>query len=292
MPRTPSRPPAAAPDAAWLERMYNNRALVPDHAVHFERWARTSAHVRANAECVLDIPYGDTPGQTLDVFPAPQARSPVVVFIHGGYWRSLDKSDHSFIAPAFVEAGACVVVPNYDLCPAVTIPQICVQAARAVAWAWKHAPDHGGDPRQLTVIGHSAGGHLAAMLLTCDWPSLDADLPPFAVTKALSISGVHDLEPLLHVPFLQGDLRLTPADARRASPAFLPAPPAGTLYCAAGADESPEFVRQNGLMRAAWGEEVVPVSEALPGLNHFSVLESLVDPRQPLYHLGLELMWR
>ncbi len=285
-------PPAPARDAAWLERMYNNRALVPGHAAHFERWATTSAQVRANVECLLDIPYGDTPGQTLDVFPAARALSPTVVFIHGGYWRSLDKSDHSFLAPAFVDAGACVVVPNYDLCPAVTISQICVQAARAVAWAWKHAPDHGGDPRQLTVIGHSAGGHLAAMLLTCDWQALDPDLPPLAVTKALSISGVHDLEPLLGVPFLQGDLRLTPADARRASPAFLPAPRAATLYCAAGADESPEFVRQNGLMRQAWGAEVVPVSEALPGLQHFSVLEALVDPRQPLHHLALELVWR
>lgn len=279
-------------DPEWLDRMYNNRALVPDHARHFERWAKASAHVRANAECVLDVPYGDTPGQTLDVFPAHRALSPVVVFLHGGYWRSLDKSDHSFVAPALVEAGCCVVVPNYDLCPAVTIPEIALQAARSVAWAWKHAPDHGGDPRQLTVIGHSAGGHLAAMLLGCDWQAFDADLPALAVRKALSISGLHDLEPIAQVPFLKDSLRLTPQDALRCSPAFFPRPEAATLYCAAGGDESEEFLRQNQLMRQAWGEEAVPVAEALPGLNHFSVLESLVDAGQPLYDLALELIWR
>ena len=144
-------------DGAWHDRMYNNRALVPEHAKHFEHWANASRQARKDNECVLDVPYGDSPGERLDVFPAPRALAQTVVFIHGGYWRSLDKSDHSFVAAPFQEAGACVMVPNYDLCPAVTIPQIALQIARAVAWAWKHAPDYGGDPRQLTVMGHSAG---------------------------------------------------------------------------------------------------------------------------------------
>jgi arylformamidase len=276
----------------WLDRMYNNRALVPQHQQYFDRWAKASEYARRHVECELDLAYGDTPGQKLDLFPAPQARSHVLVFIHGGYWRSLDKSDHSFVAPMFQQAGCCVVVPNYDLCPAVTIPDITLQMVRALAWTWKNAPTWGGDPRQITVIGHSAGGHLAAMLLACDWQRADPDLPSDVVRKALSISGLHDLEPIAHTPFLRDALRLTPQDARRASPAFLPAPAAATLYAVAGGDESEEFVRQATLIRDAWGPEVVPVCGPIPGLNHFSVLEALVEPEQGLYETAMELVWR
>lgn len=279
-------------DGAWLDRMYNNRALVPEHEEHFARWRRESKRARAQNECVLDVPYGPSKLQTLDVFPAQRARAQTVVFIHGGWWRSLDKSDHSFVAPTFQEAGACVVIPNYDLCPAVTIPEITRQMVRALAWTWKNAPTYGGDPRQITVIGHSAGGHLAAMLLCCDWERADPELPSDVVGKALSISGLYDLEPLRRTPMLRDSLRLTEADALRASPAFLPAPQAATLYAVAGADESPEFLRQNTLIRDAWGEGCVEVCEALPGLNHFSVLEALVQPGHPLQQMALELSWR
>jgi arylformamidase len=278
-------------DGAWLDRMYNNRALVPAHEQHFARWRDTSAKARKASECVLDIAYGETSGQTLDVFPAPHARAPTLVFIHGGYWRSLDKSDHSFLAPVFQEGGACVVMPNYDLCPAVTIPEITLQMVRALAWTWKNAPTYGGDPRQITVIGHSAGGHLAAMMLCCDWQRADPDLPSDVVMKAMSISGLYDLEPVMRTPFLQDSLRLTPADALRASPASLPAP-AGTLYTVAGGNESPEFLRHNTLIREAWGPGVVETCEALPGLDHFSIVEALVQPGQVLHELAFELLWR
>src|SRR3954468_17521392 len=121
-------------DGAWHDAMYNNRERVPDHPAILARWADDSAHARAQGPCELDIAYGALAGERLDVFPAPSGDAPVLVFIHGGYWRSLDKADHSFVAPAFTRHGACVVVPNYTLCPAVTIPQITMQVARAVAW--------------------------------------------------------------------------------------------------------------------------------------------------------------
>ncbi|AEG92361.1 alpha/beta hydrolase [Ramlibacter tataouinensis] len=279
-------------DPAWLDRMYNNRALVPGHGTHLARWADASAKVRSHFPGEYDIPYGPSAGQKLDVFAAAQALSPVLVFIHGGYWRSLDKSDHSFVAPTFNEAGACVVIPNYDLCPAVTIPEIALQMARALAWTWKNAPTYGGDPRRISVVGHSAGGHLAAMMLACDWRAFDPELPADVARKALSISGLFELEPLRHTPFLKDSLRLTQEDALRASPAFMPAPTGATLYTVAGGDESPEFLRHNRLIREAWGEEVVPVCEELPGLNHFSVLETLVQEDQPLHHVALDLLWR
>ncbi|MBM3386908.1 MAG: alpha/beta hydrolase, partial [Betaproteobacteria bacterium] len=212
-------------DAAWHDRLYNNRALVPDFADHFTRWVVDSRQARAQLPAVLDVPYGERPQETLDIFPAAQPDAPVVVFIHGGYWRSLDKSDHSFIAPALHAMGACVVVPNYALCPGtdsqpVTVPDIALQMARALAWVWRHIGRHGGARRNITVIGHSAGGHLAAMLLACRWRQLGADLPADVVSKALSISGLYDLEPIRKTPFLQMDLRLTPAQVQRASPAL------------------------------------------------------------------------
>ncbi|MCW5649017.1 MAG: alpha/beta hydrolase [Ramlibacter sp.] len=281
-------------DPAWLDRMYNNRALVPEHAQYFSRWAAASAAARAQEACSLDLPYGDGPGETLDVFPAhgapAAAGTPVLVFIHGGYWRSLDKSDHSFVAPAFTRQGVCVVVPNYALCPAVTIPDIALQMVRALAWTHRHIGRFGGDASRITVAGHSAGGHLAAMLLACRWRSHARDLPAGLVPRALSISGLFDLEPLRHTPFLQDSLRLTAADARRASPAHMPAPRGGLLYTVAGGDESAEFLRHNQLIRQAWGPRTVGVCEALPGLNHFSVLEALVDPAHRLHRLACEML--
>jgi len=286
-------------DPAWLEAQYNNRALVPGYSEHFERWARTSASARQKLRnALIDVAYGHGPGETLDIFPASAKPgtppAPVLVFIHGGYWRSLDKSDHSFVAEAFVRKGACVVVPNYALCPAVTVPDIVLQMVQALAWVYRHIAVHGGDPQRITVVGHSAGGHLATMLLACLWQQVDPDLPPDLVKDALSISGLYELEPLRHAPFIQDSLRLTEADALKASPARMPSPYVGegrgVLVSVAGGDESDEFRRQNRLIRQAWGEDAVPVCEEVPGRNHFSVLEALVEPKHQLHKLVLRML--
>jgi arylformamidase len=286
-------------DPAWLDRMYNNRALVPDHPAYFERWAADSQAVRKRLPCQIDVPYGNHAGDMLDVFPAagfgsqgikPGKGAPVLVFIHGGYWRSLDKSDHSFVAPALTEAGACVVVPNYALCPAVTIPDITLQMVKALAWTWRHIARYGGDPNRITVAGHSAGGHLAAMLLLCDWKAYAGDLPADLLKNALSISGLYDLEPIRHTPFLKDSLKLTPEQVAKASPALLPAPRRGTLYSVAGADESAEFLRQNLLIQQAWGEGVVPVCESHLRRNHFSALDALTETDHRLHGLALDLL--
>jgi len=282
-------------DPVWLDRMYNNRARVPDHPAYFARWAKASAAVRAAQSSAIDIAYGDGPGETLDVFAAAKPGAPVLVFIHGGYWRALDKSEHSFLAPSFTQAGVCVVVPNYALCPGtdaapVTIPHIALQMTKALAWTARHIAAHGGDPARITVAGHSAGGHLAAMLLGCDWRQVGRDLPAGLVRRALSVSGLHDLTPLRRTPSLQDALRLTAGDARRASPALWPAPRGARLYCAVGAQESEEFIRQNALMAKAWGAAVVPVAETVPGCNHFSVLDELAEPSSRLHRLTMDLV--
>ncbi|MEJ8849106.1 alpha/beta hydrolase [Variovorax rhizosphaerae] len=280
-------------DPDWLDRMYNNRARVPEHPEYFARWATESAAVRAANPEWMGLPYGDGVNETLDVFRAAESDAPVLVFIHGGYWRSLDKSDHSFIARAFTERGVCVVVPNYALCPGtveqpVTIPGIALQMVKALAWTSRHVAEHGGDPARITVAGHSAGGHLAAMVLACDWQSLG--LPARTVRNALSISGLFDLEPLMFTPSLQGALRLNEADVRRASPALWPAPDSGALYSVVGGNESEEFLRHNALIRDAWGAQTVPVCEALPGLDHFSIVDALANPDHRLHQLSMELL--
>lgn len=277
------------PDPAWLDAQYNNRARIADHAQVFERWAKASALARDQSTCGIEVAYGDGPAQTLDVFPSPRANAPVLVFIHGGYWRSLDKRDHSFVAPALTAAGAMVVVPNYALCPAVGIEAIALQMVQALAWTHRHAAHYGGNPGHIVVAGHSAGGHLAAMLLSCRWSDVAPDLPARLVRAALSISGLFELEPLRRTPFLQADLRLTRASAERLSPAHFP-PPRGEMFAVVAADESEEFLRQNALIRSRWGERAVPVCETLPGVNHLTILHQLADPAARLHGLALRLL--
>ena len=278
------------PDTQWLERMYNNRMRVPDHGDYFARWAAESALVRRSLPCQLDVRYGDGAGETLDAFAAARPRSPIVVFIHGGYWKAMDKSQHSFVVPALRDLGAAVVVPNYALAPKVGIPDITLQMVRAVAWSWRHARTLGGDARRIVVMGHSAGGQLAAMMLACAWNRFEPALPPRLVRAALGISGLYDLQPLLHTPSLQEVLRLTPRQVQAASPARLPAPAHGRLISAVGGDESSEYLRLNRLIQQAWGRERVPVAAVLPGLNHFSILDALATPRSRLHRLAAGLL--
>ncbi|MBA4341435.1 MAG: esterase [Methylibium sp.] len=280
----------------WFDAQYNNRARVPDAARMLERWAEASAFSRERLACRLDLPYGSGPMERLDVFEAQtehSVRSPVLVFIHGGYWRALDKSDQSFVAPVFADEGAMVVIPNYSLCPGVGMERIPLQLTQALAWVWRHAADFGGDPNQIVVAGHSAGGHLAAMLACCDWKTVGHDLPRQLVKGVLSISGLHDLGPIARTPFLQADLKLNADAVKRLSPVNFP-PPDAPVYAVVGGQESEEFKRQAQLLRQAWGERTVALCEEVPGFNHFSILNDLADPQGRSHQLArklLDLRW-
>ena len=276
-------------DPDWLDRQYNNRALIPEHPEIFDRWSRASALARDKSVCQIGLLYGAGPKETLDVFVPRVEDAPILVFIHGGYWRSLDKCDVSFVAPAFVQDGAMVVVPNYALCPEVTIAEITMQMVRALVWVYRHAASYGADPARIVVAGHSAGGHLATMMLSCLWRQVASDLPADLVKSAMSISGMYDLEPLRHVPFLKNDLRLTPESARQLSPALFPRP-GGVLHATVGALESDEFMRQTDLIRGAWGAASVPVCERIAGTNHLNVLHDLADSKGRQHALALQLL--
>jgi arylformamidase len=279
---------AALGDAAWFDLQYDNRRRVPEFPRYITRWLEDSRRARAALDGHLDLPYMADGSVALDVFPAAVANAPVLVFIHGGYWRALDKADFSFVAAPFVAAGAMVVIPNYSLCPAVTVDTIALQMAHALAWVHRHAARYGGDAAHCVVAGHSAGGHLAAMLLACDGQRLAHDLPQRLVRRAVSISGLYDMAPIAATPFLQADLRLTPKVVARTSPALFAAPAGARLASLVGAQESEEFLRQNRLIRERWGAAVVPVCEELAGRNHFSVLDQLVEAQTALQRLVLQ----
>jgi len=227
------------------------------------------------------------PGETVDLFPARKGDGTCMMFIHGGYWRSLDKQDFSFLAPAWVDAGVSLAVVNYDLCPKVTMEEIVRQMLRASRWLWLHAEQYGMDQDRLYVSGHSAGGHLAAMLMCALWPAFDARLPKDLWKGGLAISGLYDLRPLLHVDFLQQDLRLDEAAALRLSPAFMPQATRAPVMSCAGGDESSEFQRQNALLGERWrGVEDI----GMPGTNHFSVIDGLADASSGLFAGARRLM--
>ena len=282
-------PRASRLDPTWLDSEYDQRARHPEHVEIGARWQTASALVQRLESWRGDVRYGLGDNETMDIYPTPRADAPVLVFIHGGYWRSSDKSLYAFLAPSFTAAGAMVVVPNYALCPAVTIEHIVLQLTRCLAWVHRHAALYGGDPSRIVVAGHSAGGHLASMMLSCRWKEVDASLPAQLVSGALAISGLFDLEPLRHAPFLKDDVRLTPAGIKRLSTAFFPRP-RKPLFAAVGGDETAEFKRQSALIRDQWGPTSVPVCETIPNTNHFTILHNLADPNGRLHRHALALL--
>jgi arylformamidase len=276
-------------DTGFYEREYNARAAIPEHPQIFARWTEQGAITRRLRASLIDLPYGETPPERLDYFPTRQDAAPLLVFIHGGYWRSLDKSDFSWLAPPFVQHGVALALPNYGLAPATPIEDIVRQQLKALAWLYRNGDRLGFDPERIVVVGHSAGAHLTAMMMAALWPAYAADLPPTLVKAGLAISGIYDLEPLLEAPFVNVDLHL---DARRAgalSPINFPPATSAPLITAVGAKESSEFQRQTSLIGRAW-KEVVTRTVSIPACNHLTVVDQLANPASPLFDAALELV--
>jgi len=272
-----------------LDPEYDIEATVPPS--EFEsivgRFVGDSARAREELDCELNIPYGPTKAERLDVFPG-EPGGPVVVFIHGGYWKILTSAEFSFVARGPVARGATVIVPSYALCPSVTIDEIVRQHRAVIAWVHKNAGDFGADPQRLVAVGHSAGAHGVAMILGTDWTH-DYGLPAEVVRGACAMSGLFDLRPLPYT-FVQPALQLTWDQVLRNSPILdLPrsAPP---LLVTHGGRQTAEFVRQSVDFLAAWQGEGLPGEYwTQPGCNHFDELYPFADPDSEITNRVLAL---
>lgn len=277
----------ASADDAWFETQYNARDAVPEHPAIFAAYEAHSRRTRLRQPCYLDVAYGDGERETLDVFPSRGAARAVLTFIHGGYWRSRDKADFSFVAEALCALGFTVVLPNYTLCPQVSVEHIVRRMLAAHAWVYRNIAAYGGTPQRLLVSGHSAGGHLAAMMAACDWGRYEADLPPDLVKGALVISGIYDLMPLRRTS-MNAELRLDENAARVVSPVTYRPARAIPLVAAVGALESSEFQRQSALLGEHWPRcrcERIEVG----GADHFTILQALAHPEGELTRALLRL---
>ncbi len=275
-------------DPAQLDAQYNPRAVAPLFQLLVDRWgADSEATVRSFANR-LDLAYGPSAAERVDVFPAKNPKAPVQIFFHGGYWRAMDKATNRFLARGFVPAGVTTVAANYGLCPAVSMDELVRQTRACIAWVWKSAASFGGDPDRIYISGHSAGGHIVCMALATDWPAFGA--PPDVVKGVCAISGLYDLEPIQRI-FVNKELRMTPEQALRNSP-LLHMPKSPTpLIMAVGALESDEWRRQTSDYVAAFRSRGWPVEHiVVPGHDHYSILGPFEDPSHALHAAVLRQM--
>lgn len=255
-----------------LEREYNARALVPDHQRFFLFWREASQRAREEVPGHLDLAYGPSPEERLDLFPAEPSRG-LLVFFHGGYWRAFSKDEFSWIAPPLVRAGWSVAVVNYGLCPQVSLGELVEQCRRSVDWLVANFSHLG----PMVLAGHSAGGHIVGMLWATDWSLRGPRVP--GVVGGLSLSGLFDLEPLLRTS-INGDLRLAPEEVPGLSPARLAPSLQAPLVAAVGGMESSEFKRQSRLLAEGWPGVLYL---ELENRHHFDILEELVNPLGALW---------
>ena len=261
-----------------LQAEYDNVAKVPSYPDYAERWTREAAAFRdSHPHSELAVAYGPTERQALDLFwPGAGRDGPVAVFIHGGYWQRMHRSAFSHLAQGLLGHGVAVAMPSYELCPNVTLATLVEQVRDAVSFLHRRLGC------RFLAAGHSAGGHLVAMLMATDWVARGA--PRDLVPSGLSISGLFDLEPITHTT-VNAALGLDVAEARRLSPLLLP-PPGGRIHAYVGDAEGQEYTRQSSAIAQAWNG----TWDSLPGLHHFSIVEELQNPASAMVAKALELI--
>ena len=262
-----------------LDLEYDMRRRCPHFAETFAAMEVHNARTTERFECQIDVAFGTSAGERLDIWPG-RGNSPILLFIHGGYWRAFDKNMFRFVAERFAEAGAAVVLNNYDLCPNVTMDEITRQNRAALAWIWKNAARFGGDPGRIHVTGHSAGGHLTAMLMATDWS--EWGLPFDVVNGAVPLSGLFDLEPLRR-SYLNADLRMDEAATHRNSPIHQIPDHMPATVVAVGGGETDEFRRQSRIYADACRAKGFAVSYLEVGdFDHVNVAGEYRNRLSPL----------
>jgi arylformamidase len=263
-------------DQEGLDKQLNLRARWPKFQDYFRAWATASQMVRERLPRRLDIAYGPTAGQKLDFFPAAgTGPAPLLVFIHGGYWQALDKSDFSYLASPFVEDGIAFVSLNYDLAPGISLTTLVQQIERALAWLAVHAAELGCDARHLVLAGHSAGGHLALIAMIREAIAAADGGPRPLISAGCAVSGVYDLVPLRR-SYQQPVLRFTERETQALSPLRHQPASLAPLVVAVGDRETTEFLLQQDALVAQWQALGLPIEAVpLPGDNHFEAVDSL-----------------
>ena len=269
---------------------FGNQAAVPNYAEYFERWRSNSEKLRSGREFVADIPYGPGWRETVDIFPVENDKpAPVVVFIHGGWWYFLDKKDYTFAATAYVETGCVAVFVGYPLAPAVSLTELVESVRRSLVWIHANVARFGGDPNRIHVSGHSAGGHLTAMMMTTDWSHYG--LPRDVLKSGCCISGLFELEELVNVP-QNKNIRMLPEVARRNSPLRQIPETSSPLILCVGGNETKGFHRQHKAFKEAWNSSSRPLIDAsIPGENHFSVIERLAEADSAVFKASLNCIF-
>jgi len=262
-----------------LDEQYNLTHTVPDFASVAASWDTRSTLTRSRLSGRLNVRYGPTVAETVDIFPGSldgPSHRPAMLFVHGGYWMRTTSKQWSYLAEGLAPHGVTTFLENYALCPEVTVAEIVRQHRAAFAWLWEHAGELGVDRDNIVLAGHSAGGHAVAALLATDWVG-QYGLPAQPFRAALTISGIFDLRPLPFT-YLAPWLQLPPSEAAALSPQLhLPAQAPPTLV-AAGAGETAELRRQSRDWAAACQAAGLPMElTELPG-NHFDILDELADP--------------
>lgn len=273
-----------------FDAQYNLRAGRPDYEVTvIPGWTRDSEAARATLDCALDLRYGEGEKQKLDVFRCGDTAAPTLVYFHGGYWQRGDKSVYSFLATPFVATGINVVVVGYDLCPAVTITRISEEAREALAYIWRNADDLRINRARITVMGHSAGGHITQMMMATDWPAFGADLsahlPADLIKAGIPVSPLSYLEPVRLTEALNTGIRMDAAEAEAESPMTKhpPLTDAPQLVVVGGA-ETAEFHRQARMYIEKYATPARAMElYIVPGVDHFDELNVLADPASSFF---------
>lgn len=270
-------------DRATLEREYNVRKNRPDFEQIGKDWAARSAAFREKTGGKLELAYGPAPRERIDVFSAGKQGAPLLVYIHGGYWQRGDKSVYSFVAAPFVANGVDVALVNYNLCPNGSIPVITAQVRTAIIWLWRNAATLGLAQERFNLGGHSAGGHLTAMGLATDWPSIGSDLPRDLLKTGIPMSGLYDLEPLRPTE-INDAVGLDAATARDYSPLFKQPATDAPVLATLGDGETREFHRQTDWFVETWKGHGLRVERfAEPAVDHFDYVNRLADAKSALF---------
>ena len=271
-----------------LDRAYDQRVWASNADEILRRCEAASVAARAGLFHRSGVAYGPGADELLDIFAAARENAPIHVHIHGGSWRHLTKDNQSYLAPAFVAAGAVSIMLNFSVIPNVRIPEMVAQIRRAIAWIYHNAESFGGNKNQIHLTGDSSGAHLGGVMATTDWP--DFGLPADVITSASLLSGMYDLRPVM-LSARRNFVTLTPEEVEDFS-ALLHLDRLRTrILIAYGTRESPEFLRQSKEFFAAAKAAGVRIRAIeIPGANHYEMHELLGEPGGMLVGAVLETM--